>query len=985
MSRLDFSSEGGRVLFYALSHPSESKFSPFLESDFQSKRFWESNKLFQQVSYPAFRGHAAEMAKIAIAQMTPEAKKAELARIAKSLQTKAATPKKSTSSTMVKHDNPQPTTVKVQQSSNSREQHNNNVPSLRDTIVASHPNGEMAIIIFELDGDTDEKACQLQFAKKGQKIKIYSRIPTELTNAASLLGTTEKRSSIKDADCMLLDLAIKKRLEGSRKDANGDFWEIREIIDLPFQCKSSIFNKHRKEIPTYLLRKNDQGYAWGYFWVVASHVGQREKGPTKILCQSTSDSESTDNDENQSQLFSSDDESEDNADEMDIEFEAADDSPKKQSAWLQDNVKAELVRLKESLELKSNEALRLKSASDTFLNITIPDLKNQVQLKNEEINKLKDNYMCEMTSLRSQLELEQKRYMDMEACNRSEKEELLRKLNTEREQVILKNEELVKLKDRYTSEINDIKHLLAEQQRKCIIVEMKEKNYQKEREEYVRKINILESALQTQEIGNKTTFENCRENFTQLELEIQRLKDDNQSKGKLIKELRSSSKSKVRDQQAMEAKLAEMEKALRESNEKFCTLQNETAVQSEISESKLKESIGNIQDLQKLLCEKEQEYIYQSDQIERLQSHVFQMEQSILQKDSFINTKLQEVHGLKTHILHQGNRVKDLEKELERHRNSKNNIRLTSRIDSEEDKRLEFNDLNRWDSDKSLKTVTPKNVQSDKEASFDASQNTSKVSPTKAQNNEQQKDDLVNSKQRGSSQPIETHGILSEETNQEGPKSAGVDSQGGNHGCSNAEVEEKGSPSIDTSGKQTDSEQKSVQQEGIQRAADMEGCKGGTTADDYVLDEDEGIQRAADVAGCEGGTTADDYVLDEDDASDQPYDRSGENNKENDIFDFHEANHVASDGYVEGTIGQSIDTLADVTTSVTNENVETDGQMSNADPVENDKVPQTLSKKLSKKRKSVTDLHDEHPNKKIRKSKRLEEKRLAKLMKAKMD
>ena len=282
MSRLDFSSEAGRNLFYALSHPSESKFSPFLESDHQSKRFWESkNKLFQQVSFPAFRGHAAEMAKIAIAQMSPETKKAEKVRIAKLPQAKAATPKKSTNSVEI-NENPEPSTFKMEQKSSSQENDYSNVTSLRDTIVASHPNGEMAIIIFELDGDTDDEACQLQFAKRGRKIKVYSRIPTELTNAASLLGTTENHSTIKDADCMLLDLSIKQRLKGSRKDSNGDYWEIREIIELPFQCKNSIFNKHRKEIPTYLIRKNDQGYAWGYFWVVASHVGQKEKSPSKI-------------------------------------------------------------------------------------------------------------------------------------------------------------------------------------------------------------------------------------------------------------------------------------------------------------------------------------------------------------------------------------------------------------------------------------------------------------------------------------------------------------------------------------------------------------------------------------------------------------------------------------------------------------------------------------------------------------------------------
>ena len=86
VSRLDFSTEGGRALFWALFDPSESGFSPFLESDHQSKRFWESNGLFQEISFPAFRGHAAQMAALAIAEMSEEDKKAEKARIAKLTQ-----------------------------------------------------------------------------------------------------------------------------------------------------------------------------------------------------------------------------------------------------------------------------------------------------------------------------------------------------------------------------------------------------------------------------------------------------------------------------------------------------------------------------------------------------------------------------------------------------------------------------------------------------------------------------------------------------------------------------------------------------------------------------------------------------------------------------------------------------------------------------------------------------------------------------------
>lgn len=188
-----------------------------------------------------------------------------------------------------------------------------------------------------------------------------------------------------------------------------------------------------------------------------------------------------------------------------------------------------------------------------------------------------------------------------------------------------------------------------------------------------------------------------------------------------------------------------------------------------------------------------------------------------------------------------------------------------------------------------------------------------------------------------------SHGIQSEETNQEeGPKSPGVD------GCSNAEVEDMGRPSIDTPGIQKDSEQ-----EGAQRPADKERCKGGRTADANVLDEDS--------------------------TSDPSNDRTGETNEENCKGDI-----AVSDGDEEVTNGHSIDTLADMTT-VTNDNVEKDGQMNIEDLVEHHEVPQTLTKKESKKRKSVTDLRDEHPNKKIRKSKRLEEKRLAKQMKAKID
>ena len=983
MSRLDFSSEGGRALFWALCNPSESKFSPLLESDHQSRRFWESNELFKQVSFPAFRGHAAEMAKIAIAQMTPEAKKAEEARIAKLTKATPATPKKSMESTGVNHKNPQQSAIKQQQSSKAQQTNNIKVPSLRDTIVASHPNGEMAIVIFELDGDTDEKACQLQFAKRGRKIKVYSRIPNELTNAASLLGNAENRKPIQDADCMLLDLAIKERLEGSRKDSNGDFWEIREVIDLPFQCKNSIFNKHRKEIPTYLLRKNDQGYAWGYFWVVAAHVGQKDKGPTKIRCQATSDNESDEVDENQSQLFSSDEELENDVDEMEIEFESTAVSCKNQTAQqfcrLKEDLEAEIRELKKTLQLKTNEVFRLKSASDT------------VTSKNEELKKMKDDFMCEMTSLRGLLEREQKKNMDIELKNQNEREELLRKLNAENELIISKNDELNKLSNGYMCEITNLKHLLEQQKRKCMDLETREENHRNEREKDVCKFSVLQSELQAQERAYKSTLENFRENIHQLESEIKRLKVDNQLKEKLLKESKLSSKTKEQDhnqsQQVLRDNLAALENMLQESNEKIRLLQNEATAHFENSEKQMK-----------AIYEKDQQCIYQMDQIERLQYHVFEMEQSVLEKDSLINAQRNEIHGLKTHILHQGNCINDLEKEAESLRRSRNSIRLTSENYTDEEKKVEFDELNRWDSEKSLKSISPKNAQTDQheihetddanckdqsegssgDDHFEENMNINcsgttsqqemhetddtkwkKSNPENAPRNEEKTDDRddyddffsIASEEEDGTQPIERHEIQREEINEES--------------C------DKG-----LSGDMIATTDKDDREEdGIQREINKESCGKGMSADMIATtnkdDRDDSNELPSKIA-------------DEEEDSAQPIETHGIQRQEtNSPHEKNDSVETYGQKTSEGNTDKGMST--DTITTQINKNKPSQPAVTF---VEHDEVPAIVmacTQKKSKKRKSVTDLREEHPNKKIRKSQRLEEKRLARQMKPKID
>ena len=258
-------------------HFKEVRISPFIRESYESEKFWKSQKMYQRVSLAVFKASARGAAKIVIAQMPLNERKMEEAKIRGGISggtpdanlEKATIPKE----TPVLHDG-------RTGSSSLKLCKTTQVQSLRDTIVAPYPNNDMTIVIFELDGDVDnESAFQLEFSENGQQITIHGRVPKELTNAAFLMGVKKGRSSIQDADCVLLDKVIKERLKGSERDENGYLWEIRVIIDLPFSCQKCLFNNYGQKLDSYLLRKNKQGYAWGYFWVIGGHVGQKEETP----------------------------------------------------------------------------------------------------------------------------------------------------------------------------------------------------------------------------------------------------------------------------------------------------------------------------------------------------------------------------------------------------------------------------------------------------------------------------------------------------------------------------------------------------------------------------------------------------------------------------------------------------------------------------------------------------------------------------------
>ena len=84
---------------------------------------------------------------------------------------------------------------------------------------------------------------------------------------------TEHQSALgfTDVDLVCLDAIVQKRLKANEhlRDKKGDIWEIRETLNLPFKCRGKLYNKKGKELDTYRLRRNEFGFAWAYFWLLA--------------------------------------------------------------------------------------------------------------------------------------------------------------------------------------------------------------------------------------------------------------------------------------------------------------------------------------------------------------------------------------------------------------------------------------------------------------------------------------------------------------------------------------------------------------------------------------------------------------------------------------------------------------------------------------------------------------------------------------------
>ena len=125
------------------------------------------------------------------------------------------------------------------------------------------------------------------------------------------------------------------------------------------------------------------------------------------------------------------------------------------------------------------------------------------------------------------------------------------------------------------------------------------------------------------------------------------------------------------------------------TNGRIYMLENEASQKS----SSLNASLERLQKADNFLREKEQQNIYHFDQIELLKRQVVEMENVIKERDLIHNNHAKEIFGLKNHLSEQAKYVKQLERETERLRKSKRNIRMTPELSTEEDRKVEFGDL----------------------------------------------------------------------------------------------------------------------------------------------------------------------------------------------------------------------------------------------------------------------------------------------------
>jgi hypothetical protein len=307
IAQLAPTTEGGKCLLQDFLNYKTTGFSPFKEKGIGGVDHWRSRQIYQDVSQSAFRNQSKKTARIAMAQLTAEESDSE----DEEYSVEEEESKDEDEDEEEDEDSNEEESDNEKESDDEDEESNEKISSEDDASegINKHgddfenfgwsklslqterrnsprkpfnevyPMGDRIFLLFELDGDVrDESANQFDISENGKKVCRWSRVPAARMAGIDLIGgvglATALEYSFMDADCMIVDAAIKKRMESYKKDEDGEYWELRDEEDLAFPCRPLFYNKLGQEVESYILDHNDHGYTWGYFWLVGRHVGQ---------------------------------------------------------------------------------------------------------------------------------------------------------------------------------------------------------------------------------------------------------------------------------------------------------------------------------------------------------------------------------------------------------------------------------------------------------------------------------------------------------------------------------------------------------------------------------------------------------------------------------------------------------------------------------------------------------------------------------------
>jgi len=150
------------------------------------------------------------------------------------------------------------------------------IVNTREPFLTEYPTRDKVLAIFPLDGDVlDSNGNQFEFSDNNKAIRRLGKVPKERESCVALIGDGKEQPTkmgYESADLMVVDAEIKKRLQANqyKRDENGNIWEIRATLELPFQCDPQLRDRKGHVMKTFRMQCNTKGFRWGYFWLLAS-------------------------------------------------------------------------------------------------------------------------------------------------------------------------------------------------------------------------------------------------------------------------------------------------------------------------------------------------------------------------------------------------------------------------------------------------------------------------------------------------------------------------------------------------------------------------------------------------------------------------------------------------------------------------------------------------------------------------------------------